>query len=66
MKVFCAQCQKFMGEISITGQLRKGYAALSIYVLCGECNEPEEPKGGPAGDFNIDSLLNLFGMREKK
>jgi hypothetical protein len=53
-----------MGEVEITGKLRKGYAALSVYVECGDCHA--EPKGGFAGDFTIDSLLNLFGMREKK
>jgi hypothetical protein len=63
VRVFCGICQRFMGEVEITGKLRKGYTSLSIYVLCRECHE--EPKGVHSGDFTVDSLLNLFGMKGK-
>jgi hypothetical protein len=64
VRAVCAIYNKFMGEVEITGKLRKGYAALSVYVECRECHVQEEPKGGPTGDFNVDSLLNLFGMKK--
>jgi hypothetical protein len=63
VRVACAQCQRFMGEVEIVGKLRKGYACLSIYVLCGECRE--EPKGGHADDFTIEKLMGMFGIGGK-
>ena len=63
MKCYCFHCQKFMGEVEITGKLRKGYAALSVYVECGECHEPDRP-GVKDDDFTVEKLMGMFGMKK--
>lgn len=59
MRVNCADCGKFMGEVTIEGKLRTGYSSLSVYVLCADCHEPEGAERRPAGDVP-DFLKDLF------
>jgi RNase P subunit RPR2 len=63
VRVFCAECHKFMGEVEITGKLRKGYAALSVYIECSDCQEPDRTST-KTDDFTIEKLMGLFGMKK--
>ena len=64
MRVVCADCGKFMGEVELTGKLRKGYAALSVYILCANCHYPPEDfiKRTVGDDDAVEKLMGMFGM----
>lgn len=66
VKVFCAICNKFMGDISIEGKLRKGYAALSVYIECEDCHEPEDCHKSirSEDDAAVKTLMGMFGMKK--
>ena len=65
MRVNCADCGKFMGEVTIEGKLRTGYSSLSVYVLCRGCHEADEPGIHAVGDDDaVEKLMGLFGMKK--
>ena len=47
-----------MGEVTIEGKLRPGYAALSVHILCRECSEPPATRDNDAAE----KLMGMFGM----
>lgn len=66
MRVNCADCGRFMGEVTIEGKLRTGYAALSVYVLCADCHEPPPGVHAVGDDDALERLMGMFGMGGKK
>jgi heat shock protein HslJ len=65
LKVNCAICNRFMGEVTIEGRLRTGYAALSVYVECSDCYISEgNSEARAVGDDAMEKLMGLFGLKK--